>query len=94
MRTTWKIPMGSERIMTGDFNASITSSPLHCQETVTASTPIIRKNTSRLCSHHLTLKGKINTRRAIKTSPITIHHIGWEGSISMACKTGIFTSSP
>jgi hypothetical protein len=87
------MPMGKEPIITGAFRAAIINSPFQrlCQkgvDTDTAKIPIIRKNNSRLCSHHLTPKGRINTMMAIIISPIAHPHTGAVGKAANT-KSGI-----
>jgi hypothetical protein len=88
MRTTWKIPMGNELIITGAFRASTINSPFQrlCPKTADRDTdkiPIIRKNNSRLCSHHLTQKGIIRTMRAMIISPTAHPHTGATGNVTI-----------
>jgi hypothetical protein len=82
------MPIGNEPIITGAFRASTINSVFQrlCPKIAdidTAKIPIIRKKNSRLCSHHLTLKGIIRTMSAMILSPTAHPHTGATGNVTI-----------
>ena len=80
------MPMGIEPMIIGAFSASKIRSEFHSPEIVTAITPIIRKNNSRLCSIILNINGKTKTARVTAIKPAAIYGTG----VSEIYPTGIY----